>query len=363
MDFELDDEQRMLADSLDRLLADRYDFHARQGFRQSEPGWSREIWRAGADLGLFALPFPEAEGGLGGGPQETMLVMRALGRALALEPWLPTLVLAPALLRGDHPALTERIIAGGLQVAVSLDDDPEWRDAARDPLRSDGAGRLHGTRVLVEHGDSAGLLILAATGPDGAPGLWLVRPGAEGLGIQGYPTQDGRRAAKLTFRGVAAQPLAADDPAALIAATRARALAAICAEAVGAMERVLELTTDHLKTREQFGAPIGSFQGLQHQAAEMVVALEQARSMMIYATMMCADPDPDRRDAALSAAKVQIDRAATLIGQTAIQLHGGVGMTMDYAVGHYFKRLTLIARSWGDADAHLDRLAETAELP
>lgn len=353
MDFALNDEQRMLGESLERLLADRYGFHAREGFRAAPPGWSREVWAAGAELGLFALPFPEDAGGLGGGPVEAMLVMRALGRVLALEPWLPTLVLAPVLLGSDRPDLADRIMAGDLTAAVSLDEGPDWAGIEPDPLRAAG-GRLSGTRALVEYGEGAGLYLLAADG-----GLWLAEAGAEGLAVQGYPTQDGRRAARLTLRNTPATPL----PAERIPLARARALAAACAEALGAMERALELTTEYLKTREQFGVAIGSFQGLQHQAAEMVVALEQARSMAFYATMMCTDPDPARRDAALSAAKVQIDRSGAFIGQTAIQLHGGVGMTMEYAIGHYFKRLTMIARAWGDADHHLDRLAGVAELP
>ena len=221
------------------------------------------------------------------------------------------------------------------------------------------------------HGDSAGKLVVsartagAARDRDGI-GLFLVDGDAPGLSRRGYPTQDGMRAAEIGLEGVRVGPDAVlGDPAGglpVIERVVEEAIAALCAESVGLMEAMREATVDYLKTRKQFGTTIGAFQSLQHRAADMVVATEQARSMAYFATMMAAGDDAGERSKAISAAKVQIGRSGRFVGQSAIQLHGGVGMTMEYKVGHYFKRMTMIETLFGDADHHLARLGESGSL-
>lgn len=374
MDFELSDEQRLLKDSVERLLADRYTFEARTRFMAEPDGFSRDLWRQYAELGLLALPFSEEHGGIGGGPVETMIVMEAFGRALALEPYLATVILGGGLidargnaaLRGD---VLPKIASGEMRLAFA---HAEWQaryclsDVAL-TARKDGAGFiLDGAKTLVLHGDSADKLVVSARlsgarrDEDGI-GLFLVDAGAAGVSRRGYPTVDGLRAAEVALDGVRIRPEhvigTPGEAFPLIERVVARAIAALCAEAVGAMEAMHTLTVDYLKTRKQFGKPIGDFQVLQHRAAEMLVALEQARSMAMFATMMADDPDAAERRRAISAAKVQIGRSGRFIGQQAIQLHGGIGMTMEYSVGHYFKRVTMIDTLFGDADHHLSLLA------
>jgi alkylation response protein AidB-like acyl-CoA dehydrogenase len=236
----------------------------------------------------------------------------------------------------------------------------------------DGAGwRLDGQKGLVLHGDGADRLIVSAR-TAGSPrdrdgiGLFLVDADAPGVSRRGYPTQDGQRAAEIALSGVHVPAKSAiGDPGAalpLIERVTDEAIAALCAEAVGCMEEMQAITVDYLKTRQQFGTTIGSFQALQHRAAEMVVALEQARSMAMFATMTAASPDPAERAAAVAGAKVQIGRSGRFVGQQAIQLHGGVGMTMEYKIGHYFKRMTMIDTLFGDADHHLSRVADAGGL-
>lgn len=374
MDFELSDEQRLLKDSVERLMADRYGFEARNRFMAEPNGYSRELWRQYAELGLLGLPFSEAHGGIGGGPVETMIVMEAFGRALALEPYLATVVMGGGLIEhgADAPLrdkILPKIASGDLRVAFAH-AERQARYCLSDvgtAATPDGSGFiLKGVKTLVLHGDSADQFIVSAR-LSGAPrdesgiGLFLVDAGASGLSRRGYPTVDGLRAAEVTFDGVRVQAAhAVGEPGTafpLIEQIVARALAALCAEALGAMEALHTLTVDYLKTRKQFGVPIGNFQVLQHRAAEMLVALEQARSMAMLATMMADDSDASERRRAISAAKVQIGRSGHFIGQQAIQLHGGIGMTMEYQAGAYFKRLTTINTLFGDADHHILQLA------
>ncbi|TKT78195.1 acyl-CoA dehydrogenase family protein [Aquamicrobium sp. LC103] len=362
MNFDLSDEQRMLDDSLARLLADHADFETRRRLSSRAPGWSPELWAEFARLGLLALPFDEKQGGIGGGPVDTMLVMRQLGRALSAEPFLETCVLAPVLLSEDGggvvTALRGDIMEGRAICTVAA------RQESADLVQAASTGgewRLTGNASLVPWGGEADWLILPAETGKGLA-LFLIEGERAGVTRRGYPTQDGRRSAKITFKDAVAQRLAASDAGGLLDRARATALAAICAEAVGAMESCLEQTVEYLRTRQQFGTVIGKFQALQHQAADMVIALEQARSMAFFAAMNCEQADAALRERALSAAKVQINRSARSIGQAAIQLHGGIGMTMELAIGHYFKRLTMIELSFGDLDHHLDRLAAAGGL-
>ncbi len=379
MDFEFTDEQRLLKDSVERLMADRYGFEARQHVLREPAGWSAALWRNYAELGLLGLPFAERDGGIGGGPVETMIVMEAFGRALALEPFFATVVLGGGLLRRGgsdamRAALVPRIAAGDLLLAFAHQERQSRYDLAdvATSARRDGAGYvLDGEKSLVIHGDCAGKLIvsarLAGERRDRAGlALFLVDANAAGVSRRAYPTVDGLRAAEIALAGVRVPVDAAiGEPGngyPLIAQVADAAIAALAAEAVGAMAAAHEITVDYLKTRKQFGVPIGSFQVLKHRAAEMLMAIEQARSMAIYATMMVDEPEPVERRKAIAAAKVQIGRAGRFVGQQAIQLHGGIGMTMEYKVGHYFKRLTAIDTLFGDADHHLAELARLGGL-
>lgn len=375
MDFDLSDDQRAIKDSVDRLVLDRYAFDARQKYRREDKGFSDAMWAQFAELGLLAVPFAEEHGGLGGGPVETMIVMEAFGRGLVVEPYLASIVMAGGLIRHTAsdaqkaewiPALAD----GSTRLSFAFAERQSRYDTAVVETRATRNGdgwTLSGEKSLVLHGDSADGFIVSARTAGGVSdeagiGLFHVPADAPGLSRRGYLTQDGLRAAEVSFDGVAVpadhglgDPEGANSS---IARVVDEAIAALCAEAVGAMERMHALTIDYMKTRQQFGVPIGSFQVLQHRGADMFIALEQARSMMLYATMNASEDDADLRREAMSAAKVQIGRSARFIGQNAIQLHGGVGVTMEYEVGHLFKRTTMIDLAFGDADWHLEKLAE-----
>ena len=381
MDFDLNDEQRQLKDSLDRLLADCYgELAKRHGYMKEPKGYSAALWKQYADLGLLAVPFAEEHGGLGQGLTETMIIAEGFGRALALEPYLATVVLAGGALRhsGNDALLKElvpAIVEGRTTLALAHQERQARYDVAdtATTARSDGKGgyTLEGEKAVVLHGDHADKLIVTARAQGGRAdrggiGLFLVDAKASGVTRRGYPTQDGMRAADVTLSAVRVGPEAVvagpDKGLGVLERVIDEAIAALSAEAVGAMGGLQELTVDYLKTRKQFGVPIGSFQVLQHRAVDMLTALEQARSMAYYATMMAAEPDAGQRRKAMSAAKVQIGRAAKHIGQEAIQLHGGIGMTMEYKAGHYFKRLTMIDLAFGDAGHHLRELARAGGL-
>src|SRR5215467_12469645 len=379
MDFALTDEQRLLKESVERLLADRCRFEDRQRFMAEPTGWSRVLWRSYAELGLLGLPFEEKHGGVGGGPVETMIVMEAFGRALALEPFFATVVLGGGLLRlgadeAMRAVLIPKIAAGDLLLAFAHGERQsryDLADIATAARRDGGDYVLDGAKSLVIHGDCADKLVVSArlvgarTDRDGI-GLFVVDADAAGVSRRAYPTVDGLRAAEVILSGVrvGADRVLSEPGKAfpLIAKVADSAIAALAAEAVGAMGAMHESTVEYLKTRKQFGVPIGSFQVLQHRACDMLIALEQARSMAVFATMMADEPDPTERRKAIAAAKVQIGRSGRFVGQQAIQLHGGIGMTMEYKVGHYFKRVTMIDTLFGDADHHLAELARLGGL-
>lgn len=377
MDFDLSDEQRLLQDSVERLIADEYGFEQRKALGKSEAGYSDAMWAKFAELGFLGLPFAEDDGGFGGGPVETMILMEAFGRGLVLEPYLATVVLGGGFLRhggnaAQKAALIPAVAAGELKLAFAHTEAQSRYDlnAVETTARRDGGGWiLDGRKGVVLHGDSADKLFVTARiggGPRdrGGIGLFLVDAGASGVSRQGYATQDGLRAAEVTLAGVrvGADGVFGEDALTLVERVVDEAIAAIAAEAVGAMAATQALTIDYLKTRKQFGVAIGSFQVLQHRGSEMFIALEQARSMAMLATMMAAEDDAAERRKAVAAAKIQIGRSARFVGQQAVQLHGGIGMTMEYAVGHYFKRLTMIDTMFGDADHHLERLAAAGGL-
>jgi len=377
MDFDLTDDQRLLKDSVDRLIADHYAFEQRKKYLTEPTGWSAAVWNQYAELGLLGLPFEEKLGGFGGGAVETMIVMEAFGRGLVLEPYFATVILGGGLLRragGEalRAALVPQIIAGKLKLAFAHIERQSRYDLAdvSTTARKDADGYvLDGAKSVVLHGDCADKLLVTARVSGGrrdrdGVGLFLVDADAAGVTRRGYPTQDGLRAAELTLAGVRVGPDAVLGDNALPAIEHVvdEAIAALCAEAVGTMQAMHETTLEYLKTRQQFGRPIGSFQVLQHRSVDMLVALEGARSMAMFAAVMAAEEDAMERRRAIAAAKVQIGRSGKHIGQEAIQLHGGIGMTMEYSVGHYFKRMTTIDMLFGDADTHLATLARLGGL-
>ncbi len=380
MDFDFSEEQRLLKESLDRLIRDRYAFEQRKSYAQSPEGWSRELWAQFAEFGLLGLPFEERHGGSAGGPVETMIAMEAFGCALVLEPYLATIVLGGGFLRHGGSAeqcadLIPKIADGSLIIAFAHTERQsryDLNDVETRAVRDGASWVIDGEKGVVLHGDTADKLIVTARvggGRRDRDGIaaFIVDGKAAGVSRRGYPTQDGLRAAEVTLANVRVGPegVLGELGAALPLVERVvdEGIAALCAEAVGAMAVMHELTVEYLKTRRQFGREIGSFQILQHRAVDMLIALEQARSMAMFATMMAADENAAERRNAIGAAKVQIGRSGKFIGQQAIQLHGGIGMTTEYKVGHYFKRVTMIDIMFGDADHHLRELARRGAAP
>ncbi|MGE0767587.1 MAG: acyl-CoA dehydrogenase family protein [Hyphomicrobiaceae bacterium] len=381
MDLELSDDQRLLQDSVNGLLARRYpDVVKTRAEMAKEPaGYSAAGWKEWADQGLLAIPFSEEDGGLGQGSVEMMLVAEAIGRTLALEPFFSTVVLGGGVLRHAAGAdlrasLVPEVVSGALTLALAHQERQSRFDAfdVATTARADGSGfLLEGEKMVVLNGDSAGkLIVVARTSGDRRAkegiGLFLVDAKAPGVSVRGYATQDGRRAADISFSSVkVGKEAVLGDPAKGLAAlerTADEAIAFLAAEAVGAMEVLHATTLDYAKTRKQFGVAIGSFQVIQHRLVAMFTALEQARSIALYGTMMAADDDATERRRAMHAVKVQIGKSARLVGQDGIQLHGGIGMTAEYKASHYFKRLTMIELAFGNTEHHLRALARMGGL-
>jgi pimeloyl-CoA dehydrogenase small subunit len=379
MDFDLSEEQRLLKESVDGLLGDAYDFDSRKKYMKEKAGWSKAIWSKFAEQGLLGLPFPEDDGGFGAGAVETMIVMEALGKALVLEPYLATVVIGGGFLRHGGSAAQKAahipgIIEGSKTFAFAqLEKNSRYdlQDVATSAKKKGGAYVIDGEKFVVLNGEAADTLIVTARTAGGqrdaaGVGVFLVPGNAKGVAKKGYPTQDGLHAADITFTGVEVGADAvigdAENALALIERVVDEARTAMCAEAVGLMDETLKETVEYLKTRKQFGVPIGSFQTLQHRAADMFVAVEQARSMSMFATMASDFEDAKERATAVAAAKVQVGKSAKFVGQQSIQLHGGIGMTMEAKIGHYFKRLTMIENSFGDTDYHLRRVTEGGGL-
>lgn len=370
MDFNYNEEQLALQDTLRRFIAKDYGFEQRRALAKSADGFSRDHWRQFADLGILALPFPEDFGGLNGNAVDSMLVMEMLGRGLVLEPYLATVILAGGLIRDNASAAQKDVllpaIAGGELLMALAHYEAGGRYEQKHvttSAASDGKGYvLNGAKAVVLSGGAADKLIVSARS-GGAPNdpngisLFLVERNAPGLTVRGYATQDGARAAeiKLTNVRVAGDALIGAKDQALPMLERAfdYAIAALCAEAVGAMAALNEVTLEYLKTRKQFGQPIGRFQALQHRMVDMVVATEQARSMVTLAAVKADSTDALERRRTLSAAKAYVGQSARSVGQSAVQLHGGMGVVDELNVSHYFKRLTMINATFGDADHHL----------
>jgi alkylation response protein AidB-like acyl-CoA dehydrogenase len=374
MDFNFSDEQQLLADTVQRFIRDDYSFEARREILKSKAGWSRETWQALSGLGLTALNVPEEHGGLGSGPVETMLVMNALGEGLLLEPFLPAAVLTPVLLTrlGDAAAAQQLLpaIASGERIVIVAHQEPQARGeinsvAVRAEKTSNGYV-LDGVKSVISGAGAADELLVTArtsgrTGDIDGVSVFRVDPKASGVTVKAYGTFDGQRAADIELKKVtvpAANLVGTEGQAfAAIEAAHEQAISALCAEAVGIMKAVNATTLEYTKNRKQFGQPISRFQVLQHRMADMFLHSEQARSMSYLAAIKCVEPDAAERRRALSAAKVVIGQAGRFIGQQAVQLHGGMGMTDELMVSHYFKRLTAIDLTLGDADFHLQQFA------
>ncbi len=375
MDFDFSEEQRLLRDSVDRLLADHYAFDKRRAYLAEPEGWSRALWSRYAELGLLGLPFAEEHGGFGGGGIELMLVMEAFGRALVLEPYLATIVLAGTALRlagseAQQSALLPRVAEGELLLAFAHGERQaryDLSDVLTTARPKAGGWVLDGAKTLVIHGDSAATLVVSArtagnrNDTDGIT-LFLVDAAANGVARRSYTMRDGTRAAEIALSGV---ELGADAVLGEVGAgypvierVVEAGIAATAAEAVGAMETMQAMTLEYLKTRQQFGRPIGQNQALQHRASEMFMSLEQGRSMAMLAAMMVDEPNAAERAHNIAMAKVGVGQAARFVSQNAVQLHGGIGMTEEYAVGHYFRRVMVIEHSFGDTAHHLSRLAD-----
>jgi pimeloyl-CoA dehydrogenase small subunit len=378
MDFDLTDEQRLLRDSIDRLLADNYTFEKRRSYLTEAEGWSRALWSRYAELGLLGLPFAERHGGFGGGGVEIMLVMEAFGRALALEPYLATIVLAGTALRlagsdAQQAALLPQIAEGNRLLAFAHGERQaryDLPDVLTRATRKGDSWVIDGAKSVVLHGDSADTLIVSARtsgerNDTAGITLFLVNSEANGIARRAYALRDGTRAAELTLSGVeiGSDAVLGEVGGAFPVVERVveTGIAAMAAEAVGAMETMQAMTLEYLKTRQQFGQPIGRNQALQHRATEMFVALEQGRSMAMLAAMTIDEPDAVERARNIAMVKAGIGQAARFVSQNAVQLHGGIGMTEEYAVGHYFRRVMVIEHTFGDTAHHLSRLArETA---
>ena len=367
------EDQRALQDSIQRLLADHYNMAQRAEYAGEPAGWSRAVWQQYAGLGLLGLTIAERHGGTGFGAAEVMVAMEALGHALVLEPWLSTVVVgAQAIALAGSVAQQEewlpQIAAGTLTIAwahaeqaLPSDLSPVLTTATPHPK----GWLLHGAKTMVAHGDSAARLLVSARLASGELALFLVDPASPGLTRESFATQDGLRAAhvRLTHLVVAQQDrLGADDAAPVIEHLCDLALAAVCAEAVGVLQEMLDLTVEYLKTRKQFGVVIGSFQALQHRAVDMLVAVDAARSMALFAAAMATEPDPLERRRAMAAAKVQIGRSARFVGQQAVQLHGGMGVSMEAKVAQCFLRSTAIEHQFGGTEHHLRALARLGGL-
>ena len=373
MDLELNEIQAMLADSIEKFVVNDYDFETRQKYASSEPGYSKDVWQTFAELGWTAVPFSEDDGGFDGGPVEMMVVMERLGRGLVVEPYLANVVLAGGVLRraasdAQRADWLQSMIAGELQTTVAFVERQaryEVNDVSTTATKDGDSWLLNGAKGYVLNGDTAELLIIPArTSGDqndrNGITLFGVTKDSAGISVRGYETVDGLRAAEVSLGNVSVSADnvigEVDEGYAALAGAISDATLAVSAEAVGIMTALTEKTVEYAKSRVQFGVPISSFQALQHRMVEMYTACEQSRSLMMWAAMTIAD-DNEESARAVHSLKYQVGIAATRVGEEAVQIHGGMGVTWDLDVAHYFKRLTAINVLFGNADWHLDRLA------
>ncbi len=381
MDFALNEIQAMLADSIEKFIVNDYAFEARQKYAGSELGYSKDVWQTFAELGWTAVPFSEDDGGFDGGPVEMMVVMERLGRGLVVEPYLANVVLTGGILKRAASAAQktdwlQSMIAGEMQTAVAFVERQaryEISNVSTTAAKDGDAWVINGAKGYVLNGDNAELLIIPArtsgdqNDHDGIT-LFGVAANSDGVSIRGYETVDGLRAAEISLQNasVSAGRVIGEigEGYGALAGAISDATLAISAEAVGIMTALTETTIEYTKSRVQFGVPISSFQALQHRMVEMYTACEQSRSLMMWAAMTIADDannDSEQSARAIHSLKYQIGIAGTRVGEEAVQIHGGMGVTWDLDVAHYFKRLTAINILFGNADWHLDQLATTSD--
>jgi alkylation response protein AidB-like acyl-CoA dehydrogenase len=373
VDFNYSNEQIALQETLRRFISRDYGFERRRELARSDLGFSAEAWAQYAELGLLSLSFPEEFGGLGGNAVDIMLVMEQIGRGLLLEPFLSSVVICGGLIcdAGSDSLkanLLPRIGRGELKLALACYEAAGRYDLSRlacTAVRNGGGWRLSGQKIVVLDAPSADYFLVSARGggdAESAGSLFLVERGTAGLSLRSYPTQSGHRAADLRLDDVVvgADALIGAPGGGLAMVERAvdKGIAALCAESVGIIAALNETTLNYLKTRKQFGVPIGKFQALQHRMADMFIAAEQSRSMAVNAAVYADSEDVAVRRRAVSGAKAYIGRAARLVGQEAVQMHGAMGVVDDVIVSHYFKRLTMIDMSFGDVDHHLARFSD-----
>ncbi len=375
MDLSLNDDQNMLEDSVERFVRENYAFETRRKNAATATGWLESNWAKFAELGWLGIPFAEEAGGLGWGMVEVSVVMEQFGRGLVLEPYMPTILLGgEAIARGSsaaqQQAILPAVIEGKKQLALAYAEKQSRYNLAdvATTAKKEGAGYvLSGHKGVVFNGPAADHIIVAARTSGGqrdAKGvtLFLVDKDAKGLSRRDYPTQDALRASEVTLDNVSVGADAVvgqvDDGLSLLEEVIDRATVAVCAEAVGCMDALNAATHEYIKTRKQFGVPIGKFQVLQHRMVDMFTHAQEARSMVLMATLKIDDADPAARRKAASAAKVQIGKSGRFVGQGAVQLHGGMGVTDELNVSHYFKRLTMIDSIFGNQQFHLTRYGQ-----
>ncbi|MGV0791674.1 acyl-CoA dehydrogenase family protein [Mycolicibacterium sp. XJ1819] len=368
MDFNLSKEQELLRDGLTKFLSSRYRLETSRAAAKTGAGWQPDIWRGFAtELGILGAALPEDVGGIGGGPVEIMVIAEALGHALVIEPYVDTVVVAGGLLRRAGGAvaasLLEKIVEGTAIVALAAAEPASgdrWQDVATTAERDADGWILSGSKIVAMSAPLATHLLVTARTDNGLSLFVVDRAGDSGVVMHPYRTVDDRRAADIVFDGLRLpeQALLGEEGGAWesIAAARDEGAAAVCAEAVGCMRKVLADTVEYAKQRHQFGQPIGSFQALQHRMVDMYMEVEQSVAA-VYLAVLNIEAEPDVRARAVSAAKATVGRAARLVGQEAVQLHGGMGMTEELAIGHYFKRLTALQYEFGSTDYHLTRYA------
>ncbi|WP_339800857.1 acyl-CoA dehydrogenase [uncultured Marinobacter sp.] len=372
MDFKLSEEQQMLQDTVARLVRGEYSFEKRLEFSETELGFSADFWKQLGELGLTAVPFPEELGGFGGGGVEVQAVMTELGRGLCLEPYLQSVIFGGGLIsQTGNDSQKEQwlggIATGELKVAVALQEPQSRYDLTNIETHAEKSGdgyTLSGRKAVVIGGHCADLIIVSAR-TDSGVSLFGIDPTTAGVERRTYPTIDGAKGCDLFLNNVqvGADALLGEEGQAAdaIEYQSGRAIAALCAEAIGCMEEANNLTLEYLKQRKQFGVPIGKFQVLQHRMVDMMSELEQARSMAILAASVADEEQSNERRRTLAAAKNVINRAGQFISEKGIQSHGGIGMTWEYSFAHYAKRLVMIGHQLGDDDFHLEHYASLLE--
>jgi alkylation response protein AidB-like acyl-CoA dehydrogenase len=378
MEFSLSEEQQQLKDSLRRYLDKAYTFEARRQHMKAADKSAAGHWRTFAEFGLLGIGMPDAHGGLGGvehAAEETMVVMESFGRSLVIEPYLSTVVLCGGLLRDNgsdeqRERLLPDMVTGTKFMALAVHERAgryQFSHVATTARREGNVYLLNGGKSVTLHGDSADTLIVSArtagnAGDESGISLFIVDKNTAGLTVRNYPTFDGHAAAEIGLKNVRVpvSALVGIENAGFDAIERTigYGIAATCAEAVGAMDALIEQTLEYLKTRKQFGVAIGTFQALQHRMVDMFIAAEQARSITMLATLKVGAADVNERRRAVAAAKSLVGQSARLVGQQAVQLHGGMGVTDELPISHYFKRLTAIDLAFGDAHYHRARLGE-----